>query len=118
MDPYRVLGVTPESEAEVVKAAYRALMRKYHPDVWSGDTDIAERKAREITAAYDAVTKGLTQPRAAAPAGPGQGYASSPSFTGNSSVGRGFILILAFVAAYLICRALFPEPLKSLGLLG
>jgi curved DNA-binding protein CbpA len=32
-DPYRILQVIPEAEPEVIRAAYRALARKYHPDL-------------------------------------------------------------------------------------
>lgn len=35
-DPYKVLQVDPEAEREVIRAAYRALALKYHPDVSSG----------------------------------------------------------------------------------
>lgn len=31
-DPYRVLQVDPEAEPEVIRAAYRSLALKYHPD--------------------------------------------------------------------------------------
>jgi curved DNA-binding protein CbpA len=31
-DPYRVLQVLPDADQEVVRAAYRALALKYHPD--------------------------------------------------------------------------------------
>jgi hypothetical protein len=31
-DPFDILGVSPEAEIEVIRAAYRALARKYHPD--------------------------------------------------------------------------------------
>jgi curved DNA-binding protein CbpA len=37
-DPYRLLQVIPGAEPEVIKAAYRALARKYHPDM--GGTDL------------------------------------------------------------------------------
>ena len=33
VDHYRVLQVDPEADVEVIQAAYRALARKYHPDV-------------------------------------------------------------------------------------
>ena len=33
MDPYEVLQVHPRAEAEVIRAAYRALARKHHPDL-------------------------------------------------------------------------------------
>jgi curved DNA-binding protein CbpA len=32
-DPYKILQVDPEAEAEVIEAAFRRLARKYHPDV-------------------------------------------------------------------------------------
>ena len=31
-DHYAALGVTPEADHEVIKAAFRALAKKYHPD--------------------------------------------------------------------------------------
>lgn len=46
-DYYKVLGVSPGAPAEVIKAAYRALMKKHHPDV-GGDP----AKAKEIEEAY------------------------------------------------------------------
>ena len=36
IDAYKVLQVDPEAEAEVIKAAYRRLARKYHPDLAFG----------------------------------------------------------------------------------
>lgn len=38
-DPYKVLQVDPDAEPEVVRAAYRALALKYHPDVSTGSQD-------------------------------------------------------------------------------
>lgn len=38
-DPYKVLQVSPEAEPEVIRAAYRALALKYHPDVATGSQD-------------------------------------------------------------------------------
>ena len=36
LDAYKVLQVDPEAEDEVIKAAYRRLARKYHPDLAAG----------------------------------------------------------------------------------
>jgi len=38
-DLYKVLQVDPEAEREVIRAAYRALALKYHPDVSSRSQD-------------------------------------------------------------------------------
>lgn len=47
---YKTLGVSPDSEDVVIIAAYKALMRKYHPDK-SSDSQ-ATSKAAEINEAY------------------------------------------------------------------
>jgi len=49
-DCYAILGVTPAAEDVVIGAAYRALMRHYHPDT-NADPKAQER-AQEIAAAY------------------------------------------------------------------
>jgi len=55
---YQILGVTPEAEDVVIRAAYRALVQKYHPDKFAGASlSSAEREelsnqVREIQDAY------------------------------------------------------------------
>lgn len=49
-DFYRVLGVAPYSEDVVIQAAYRALMRRYHPD--TNRSPDAQKRATEINEAY------------------------------------------------------------------
>jgi curved DNA-binding protein CbpA len=49
-DHYAVLGVAPAAEQVVIRAAYRALMRRYHPDA-DASAEAAEQ-ARAINAAY------------------------------------------------------------------
>lgn len=51
-DPYETLGVKYGASDEEIKKAYRALARKYHPDV-AGNSPEAAEKMREINAAYD-----------------------------------------------------------------
>jgi len=60
VDPYRVLQVIPEAEPEVIRAAYRALARKYHPDTGGSEAQMAVLNAawetlrdREKRAEYD-----------------------------------------------------------------
>ncbi|MDL2233589.1 DnaJ domain-containing protein [Ruminococcaceae bacterium OttesenSCG-928-L11] len=56
-DPYKVLGVSPQATDAEVKAAYRELARKYHPDSYAGNplADLASEKMKEINEAYDQV---------------------------------------------------------------
>jgi curved DNA-binding protein CbpA len=76
-DHYKVLQVDPEAEPEVVRAAYRSLAQKYHPDVSGGSH---ERMAAlngawtvlrdpETRAAYDRARREAPS-RPAAPAAP------------------------------------------------
>ncbi len=52
MNFYEILGVTPDSEFAEIKAAYRKLARKYHPDVNSDGA----RRFKEISKAYDTLS--------------------------------------------------------------
>ncbi len=56
-DPYKVLGVSPNSSDEQIKSAYRELARKYHPDSYANNplADLANEKMQEINEAYDTV---------------------------------------------------------------
>lgn len=49
---YDVLNVAVGSEDVVIRAAYRALMRKYHPDIFKGDAAFAQQMAQRINEAY------------------------------------------------------------------
>ena len=51
-DPYEVLGVPHGASEDEIKAAYRRLAKKYHPDLNPGDQEAA-RKMNEVNAAYD-----------------------------------------------------------------
>ena len=59
-DPYKVLGISRDATDTEVKNAYRILARKYHPDSYAGNPDmaeLAEEKMKEINAAYEQITK-------------------------------------------------------------
>lgn len=82
-DPYRVLGVSRDASPEEIKKAYRAMARKYHPDMHPDDPSASE-KMNEINEAYDMLTNPAKYERAQARAG----YGSSGS-SGGSSYGSG-----------------------------
>jgi len=50
-DYYQILGVDPDADDKTIKAAYRRLARKFHPDV-STEQD-AEEKFKELAEAYE-----------------------------------------------------------------
>ena len=56
-DPYKVLGVSPSATDEEIKAAYRELAKKYHPDNYANTplADFATEKMKEINEAYDTI---------------------------------------------------------------
>jgi DnaJ-class molecular chaperone len=51
-DYYDILGVARNAAPEAIKKAYRAMARKYHPDVNPGDKS-AEKQFKEVQQAYD-----------------------------------------------------------------
>lgn len=51
-DPYTVLGVPRTADADAIKAAFRRLAKRCHPDSCDGDAAAARRFAR-LSAAYD-----------------------------------------------------------------
>ena len=57
MNPYEILGVPENATDEQIKEAYRALVKKYHPDKYQNNplADLAEDKLQEINEAYDTI---------------------------------------------------------------
>lgn len=54
---YEVLGVNAYASKQEIRAAYQTLIRQYHPDLTSNLApelrDLAEKRTKEITAAYN-----------------------------------------------------------------
>jgi molecular chaperone DnaJ len=70
-DPYEVLGVPQGASDDEIKAAYRKLAKKYHPDLNGGSAQ-AEAKMKEVNEAYTELIKNK-----------GQGY--KQSYGGNNA---------------------------------
>ena len=54
MSPYDILGIPPSASDEEVTRAYKALAKRYHPDLHPDDLSAADRMGR-INRAYDDV---------------------------------------------------------------
>lgn len=90
-DYYQVLGVPPDADDKAIKAAYRRLARKYHPDV-SKET-AAEEKFKAVNEAHEVL--GNAERRAeydrlrAGGYRPGDQY-QPPNWGGHGHPGSGF----------------------------
>jgi len=50
---YEILGVLPDAEDIVIRAAYRSLSQKYHPDKWTGDKKFSTERMTNINRSYE-----------------------------------------------------------------
>ena len=53
-DPYQILGVTRDAEADEIKKAYRRLARQLHPDV--NPDPATQERFKEVSAAYEVLS--------------------------------------------------------------
>ena len=89
-NPYEVLGIKPGASEAEVKAAYKALVKKYHPDKYQNNplADLAEEKLLEINEAFDQIMKSM-QSGGSSGYSYGGGNSGAYSYGGGSSSGGG-----------------------------
>jgi len=56
MTYYEILEVLPTASPEVIRMAYKALAKQYHPDVFHGNKEYAEMKMKQINEAYSVLS--------------------------------------------------------------
>ena len=56
MNLYEILGVSPQAEDIVIRAAYRALAQRYHPDKSDEPKEAAALRMRSIQEAYQVLS--------------------------------------------------------------
>ena len=60
-DPYKILNIKKDASKSEIKRAYRSLVKKWHPDMNTGDPG-AEERFKEIQQAYDFLINEKTNP--------------------------------------------------------
>ncbi|MFA5820630.1 MAG: molecular chaperone DnaJ [Candidatus Gracilibacteria bacterium] len=91
-DLYEILGIKKDASESEIKAAYRKLALKYHPDKHKGDKD-AETKFKEINGAYQILSdpKKRQQYEAFGASGGAQGFGGGgQGFGGGGFNAQGF----------------------------
>ncbi len=88
-DPYKLLGVPRTASDAEIRKAYRALAKKYHPDVNKDKPEMAE-KFKEISAAYSLLSDKEMKKRYDSGQVDGSGQQQNPFAGGRSPFGTGF----------------------------
>jgi len=58
---YRLLELKPDADVEMIKASYRRLARRYHPDVNPNNREEAHQKFIQVTEAYKLVLERVSK---------------------------------------------------------
>ena len=56
MNYYEILNIKNDASKSEIRKSYKALIKKYHPDVYNGDKKIAEDMSMKINEAYEVLS--------------------------------------------------------------
>ena len=112
-DPYKTLGLSPGATEEEIKAAYRELVKKYHPDKYQNNplADLAQEKLQEVNEAYDYLMKsGAGRASGASGGFSSRGYSSGSyqsgsGYSGSSYANADYAAIRAAINSGQLARA-------------
>ncbi len=82
-DYYSVLGINKNATDDEVKAAYKEMAKKYHPDNYADNplSDLAAEKMKEINEAYDGIMNERRRRKSSANHAGGNYYNASSNFS-------------------------------------
>jgi curved DNA-binding protein CbpA len=60
-DYYSILGVSPTADIIVIKAAYKALVKVFHPDKYTGSAEDAHNKTVQLNEAFEVLSNTSTR---------------------------------------------------------
>ncbi|MDO4568385.1 MAG: DnaJ domain-containing protein [Clostridia bacterium] len=88
MNPYKVLGVSENATQEEIRAAYLALVKKYHPDKYKDNPlkELANERLKEVNQAYDMLQKrGRQSTSSQSGYSYGDAYGGGSAYTGEGA---------------------------------
>lgn len=116
-DPFAELQLSPGAEPELVKAAFKALAKKYHPDRFNDPVQKAEAEQRmvRLNEAQDMILSGTYEPRVPvvappSPAPPASRAPVRPQWDPPQQAGPNSISKLPFLVATLFLILAFSVP--------